>query len=53
MKYMAIVLGVLLSPSVTFAESAQEMLSACREVASARVSEHKVEFPEDFDSGMC
>jgi hypothetical protein len=53
MKYMAILVALALSPSVTFAESAEVMLSACREVASARVSENTAEIPEDFDSGMC
>jgi len=35
------------------AETAEEMLSACRPITHAKVSDGKVEMPLDFDSGSC
>jgi hypothetical protein len=35
------------------AESAEEMLSSCKQLAEARVSEGLVNLPRDFESGRC
>jgi hypothetical protein len=35
------------------AETAEEMLSACRPVMNAKVTDGKINLPLDFDSGSC
>jgi hypothetical protein len=35
------------------AETAEEMLSACRPIAQARVSDGKIDLPQTFDAGSC
>jgi hypothetical protein len=35
------------------AESAEEMLSSCKKLSEAKVSDGKVTAPPDFDSGKC
>jgi hypothetical protein len=35
------------------AKTAEEMLSACRSISSAKVVNGEIEFPHDFESGEC
>jgi hypothetical protein len=35
------------------ASTAEEMLSACRPIAAAKVSNRSIALPQDFDSGVC
>lgn len=48
---LAVLLIFYLSPA--FAESTQEMLSACRSIAKAKVSADNVNLPQDFSTGEC
>lgn len=34
-------------------ETTEEMLSACRPITTAKISDGKIELPSDFDSGRC
>jgi hypothetical protein len=49
---MLIVAG-LTSGKTCYAETAEEMLSACRPVMNAKVSDGKINLPPDFESGAC
>jgi len=53
MLRMLLAVALLLLPVVALAESAEEMLSACRKLADAPVSGDQVRLPSDFDSGLC
>ena len=53
MKWTALVAVFVLWTSPAFCESAEEMASACRTVAAAKVSATGVALPTDFDSGLC
>jgi hypothetical protein len=53
MGRIAVIVALLLCPSVAQGQSAQEMRSACREIAAARVMDHAVTIPQSFDSGVC
>jgi hypothetical protein len=44
---------VLVTASLGLAESAEEMLSSCKQIADAKVSNGKVTLPQDFQSGKC
>jgi Rap1a immunity proteins len=52
--FMALVIGLFTAPICARADSAEEMVSNCRDVAAAKVlSDGTVMVPQDFDSGMC
>ncbi len=36
-----------------WAESAEEMLSSCKQLAEAKITEGQVSIPQDFESGRC
>jgi uncharacterized protein (DUF849 family) len=42
-----------LSAKPASAETAEEMLSSCRPIAQAKMSDGKISLPRDFDSGVC
>jgi hypothetical protein len=44
---------ILLFAPLAFSETAEEMISACRAVAKAKVSGGKIGLDTDFDSGVC
>src|SRR4030095_9394417 len=48
--FFSLILG---ARSITFAQSVQFMLSACRSITTAEITEGKVNLPQDFRSGMC
>lgn len=48
----AIVFTIGLS-SVAFAESAQEMLSVCKEFDNAKITGDKIAFKETYETGLC
>ena len=35
------------------ADTAEEMLSACRPITNAKISNGMIDLPQDFDSGVC
>ena len=44
---------ILLAATIGHAETAEEMMSSCKKLSEAKVSEGKVTAPPDFDSGQC
>lgn len=48
-----IALVLAATPTATTAQTAQQMLSACRALAKANVTAEGVAVPQDFDSGVC
>ena len=52
---MKLVVFVVLacSASLAYAESAAEMLSACKTLADVRVQGDTVQMPQDYESGLC
>jgi hypothetical protein len=44
---------ILLAATIGRAETAEEMLSSCKKLSEAKVSDGKVTAPPDFDSGQC
>jgi hypothetical protein len=44
---------LLLLPVPAFGQSSEDMMSACRKVVDAQVSDQTVVLPTDFHSGMC
>jgi hypothetical protein len=44
---------LLVAPGRSVAETTQEMLSACRDLSTARVTGDQVSLPQDFGSGRC
>ncbi len=52
-RCLVLLTALLAFPMTARAESAEEMVSACREVADATVAGEKVEFKQDFASGLC
>jgi hypothetical protein len=53
MKWIGLVATLCLWSSPAFGETAEEMASACRIVAAAKVVDGQVALPQDFDSGVC
>lgn len=59
MKLQRFVIGVFVATVVVFgalrshAETAEEMLSACRPIVQARVSDGRIDLPQTFDAGSC
>jgi hypothetical protein len=55
LKAVFLVLGFLLSVDVSIAraQSAEEMVSNCKELAEAKVVGDQIAIPHDFDSGKC
>ena len=50
---LAVFFGMSIIASSAFAETTEEMLSECKSVAEAEVTEGNVHLPEDFSSGAC
>ena len=46
-------IALLASPAITRAESAQQLLSACRPIATGETFESGITFPRTFETGMC
>lgn len=44
---------VFLSVPPSHAETAEEMLSACRPITMSKVSDGKIDLPMTYDSGLC
>jgi hypothetical protein len=48
------IVSMLFSVNIAFAESTQEMLSACRDIPKAEIPNAKtVRLPQNFNTGMC
>jgi Ssp1 endopeptidase immunity protein Rap1a len=50
---LRLALLALVTASLGLAESAEEMLSSCKLLADAKVSNGQVTLPKDFESGRC
>jgi hypothetical protein len=48
-----LVLVSLAAPRASMAETAEEMLAACRALPKAAVTNDRVAVPQDFSSGIC
>jgi hypothetical protein len=44
--------AICIVPSIR-AQSAEEMISNCKELSEAKISDHKIAVPQDFESGVC
>ena len=49
---LALIAIAIFCPSA-FAESAEELLSACKPIVDAKVSGQNIQFPHDFNTGEC
>ena len=50
---MLLLLSTGFAVSSVHAQTAEEMVSRCRNMVNARVVDDKVQIPRDFDSGVC
>ena len=50
---LLLIVVILLIAITAFAESAEEMLSACRPITKAKITDDRVQLPQDIKSGMC
>jgi hypothetical protein len=53
MRYLLVIIASALYSCGAFAESAEEILSACRPMAEAEIQGKSVKFPPGFPPGMC
>jgi hypothetical protein len=53
LPFIIFIISVLFSANIAFAESTQVMLSACRAITKAEMSEGTIKLPQDFRTGMC
>lgn len=53
MKNLTVFLTLVFSSCMAQAQSAEEMVSNCREMASAKVVGENIAVPHDFESGKC
>jgi hypothetical protein len=51
--FWPVVLLLVAAPPLSRAETNEEMLSACRPIAEAHMSQGKVALPETFEAGVC
>jgi hypothetical protein len=38
---------------IIHAQNAEEMVSNCKELSEAKISDHRIEVPQNFESGVC
>jgi hypothetical protein len=53
LKYLIALCLLSVTAGFCHAETAEEMVSACREVSAARITGDNAYFPETFQSGLC
>ena len=49
----ALLVMVSLLPDASHAQTAEEMVSSCKDLSNAKVTDGRVGLPLDFDSGVC
>jgi hypothetical protein len=47
-----LVVAISIAPSIG-AQSAEEMVSNCKELSEAKISAHQISVPQDFETGVC
>jgi hypothetical protein len=50
--FLLLGLSICIAPTIR-AQSAEEMVSNCKELSEAKISAHQISVPQDFETGVC